>query len=350
MPQETQGGNTMKFRDYYEILGVTETATADEIKRAYRKKARQYHPDVSKEDDAEEQFKLVGEAYEVLRDPARRQEYDQLKKHGYRNGDEFHGGGNWQGQWQPGANPFSGAGGGDFSDFFNAIFGSMGQAGAQPGQAGPHGFERGFERGFQGGFGADFGNAGGGQNAASGSDVRIRVRVSLEQAYKGGKTTLKVPAKDGNGQRSLSVNIPAGVVDGQQLRLRGQGRISPMSARAGDLLLTIEIKEHELFTVDGADVLLQVPVTPLESLDGVTLAVPTLGGEVSLKVPPRTQSGTRLRLRGRGLPASSIGDQYVTIQIALPSEITPKQRELLREFDALAEGDLRSWQRGSTPA
>lgn len=346
----------MKFRDYYEILGVTETATADEIKRAYRKKARQYHPDVSEENDAEEQFKLVGEAYEVLRDPARRQEYDQLKKHGYRNGDEFHGGGNWQGQWQTGGSPFAGAG--DFSDFFNAIFGSMGQAGAQPGQAGARGFEGGFEggfnggfdKGFQGGVGPDFRNTTGGPGGASGSDVRIRVRVSLEQAYKGGKTTIKVPAKNGNSQRSLSVSIPAGVVDGQQLRLRGQGRASPVGARAGDLLLTIEIKEHELFAVDGADVLLQVPVTPLESVEGVTLSVPTLGGEVSLKVPPKTQSGTRLRLRGRGLPASSIGDQYVTIQIAVPSTLSARQKELLREFDALADDDLRSWQRDSTSA
>lgn len=340
----------MKFRDYYEILGVKESATADEIKRAYRKKARQFHPDVSKENDAEEKFKLVGEAYEVLRDPARRREYDQLKKHGYRNGDDFRGGGNWQGQRQPGADPFSGAG--DFSDFFNAIFGSMGQASAQARAAGSRGFDGGLGPDFgAGGFsGAGFGSSAGNRGAGRGNDVQTRVGVSLELAYHGGKTNIRVPAKNGVGQRSLSVSVPAGVVDGQQLRLRGQGQLAAAGGIAGDLLLTIDIKKHAQFEVDGADVLLQVPITPLESLQGVTLSVPTLGGEVSLKVPPKTQSGTRLRLRGRGLPGKSTGDQYVTVQIALPEKTTDRQRELLQEFDDLTEGSLRTWPRGSTAA
>ena len=335
----------MKFRDYYEVLGVKESATEDEIKRAYRKKARQYHPDVSKESDAEEKFKLVGEAYEVLRDPARRDEYDQLKKHGYRNGDDFRGGrgGNWQNQHRPGAGGYSEAG--DFSEFFNAIFGSAG------GAARGAGFGSGFGAGGPGGFGAGFGGHPGGQGphhgrppagTGKGDDIRLRVGVSLELAYKGGKTTIKVPSKDGNGQRSLSVTIPAGVVDGQQLRLRGQGRQSAVGAKAGDLLMIIQIKQHALFEVDGTDVILPLPITPLESVDGVTVAVPTLGGEVSLKIPPKTASGSKLRLRGRGLPASPAGDQYVIVQITLPDEMSAQQRKLLEEFDAVVDDDPRA--------
>ena len=332
----------MKFRDYYKILGVSESASADEIKRAYRKKARQFHPDVSKENDAEEQFKLVGEAYEVLRDPGRRAEYDQLKTHGYRHGDNFQGGGNWQGQW--GADTFSGAG--DFSDFFKTIFGAAGAgsgfhgAASSGAGAGPAG--SGYGAGFGGPHADRQTRTSGRASPQSGADVRLRVRVSLELAYKGGKTTIKVPSKDGNGQRSLSVTIPAGVVDGQQLRLRDQGRQAGGGGRPGDLIMIIEIKQHDLFEVDGADIVLQLPITPLESIDGVTVSVPTLGGEVSLKIPAKSASGSKLRLRGRGLPASSIGDQYVIVQIAMPAEISAHQRKLLEEFDAAVNDDPRS--------
>lgn len=322
----------MQFKDYYQILGVNDSASADEIKRAYRKKARQFHPDVSKEKDAEEQFKLVGEAYEVLRNPERRAEYDQLKKHGYRHGDDFRGGAGRSGQWQPGAGSF--AGGADFSEFFNAIFGSAGMGGG--------GFR---PDGFGAEFGADFGagrhaNGGGAHGRSSGEDTKLRVRVPLELAYKGGKTTIKLPASDGREARSLSVKIPPGVVEGQQLRLRGQGNAH--RGRAGDLLLTIAIRPHDLFEVDGADVLLTVPVTPLEAIDGVTLSVPTPGGEVSLKIPANTASGSKLRLRGRGLPASPAGDQYVTVQIALPENLTSEQRSLLEQFDATVDADPRA--------
>ena len=334
----------MQFKDYYQILGVTDSASADEIKRAYRKKARQFHPDVSKEKDAEEQFKQVGEAYEVLRDPERRAEYDQLKKHGYRHGDDFRGGANWSGQWQPGAGSF--AGGADFSEFFNAIFGSAGMGGG--------GFRT---DGFGAEFGADFGpDLGAGRHAhggnaygrSTGEDTQLRVRVPLELAYKGGKTTIKVPASGGREARNLSVKIPPGVVEGQQLRLRGQGNAH--RGRAGDLLITITIKPHDLFDVDGADVLLTVPVTPLEAIDGVTLSVPTPGGEVSLKIPPNTASGSKLRLRGRGLPASPAGDQYVTVQIAVPENLTSEQRSLLEQFDASVDVDPRAHLRRSSVA
>ncbi len=299
----------MKFKDYYKVLGVTDSASQDEIKRAYRKKARQFHPDVSKETDAEEKFKSVNEAYEVLRDEKRRAEFDQLKKHGFKGGDDFRRPPEWQGDWK-----FNSAGGqrgsADFSDFFESLFGGAGGGSNDP-----------FTRGRQGPAGRH----------SKGDDIRLSVRVSLENAYQGGKTKIKVPAASGYPEKVLSVNIPAGVIDGQQLRLRGQGR---PGATNGDLILTIKLKSHELFEVDGANITLNLPVTPSESVEGTRLHVPTLAGRVSVKIPPGTTSGTRLRIRGRGLPAETVGDQFVVVQIALPEKLSDGDRSALKALES----------------
>lgn len=316
----------MKFKDYYQILGVDDSATQDEIKRAYRKKARLYHPDVSTEANAEEQFKSINEAYEVLKDEKRRAEFDQLKKHGFRGGDEFKRPDGWQGDWNfdPGGfnpdsfNPDSFNQGGDFSDFFESIFGrASGQAGGY--RSRPHQHSRG--------------------RHSQGDDIRLSVRVSLENAFRGGKTRLKVPEAPGYPSKMLNVNIPAGVTDGQQLRLRGQGRPGAVN---GDLLVTIILKPHELFDVDGANVLLTLPVTPLELIEGATLNVPTLSGKVSVKIPPNTTSGKRLRLKHKGLPATPPGDQYVVVQVKLPDDLNSASVAKLRELETSWDYDPRA--------
>ena len=327
----------MKFKDYYQILGVADSASADEIKRAYRKKARQYHPDVSSEPDAEEKFKSVNEAYEVLKDQQRRAEFDQLKKHGFRGGDDFRRPDGWQGDWNfnRGTTGQRGDfGGGDFSDFFESIFGRAGGFGGG-----------GFETGHRS---AGHGRHSGGRHS-KGDDIRLGVRVSLENAFRGGKTRITVPEAPGYPARPLQVNIPAGVTNGQQLRLRGQGRPGAVN---GDLLLTISHKPHGIFEMDGANVLLTVPVTPLELIEGTNLKVPTLDGEVSLKIPPDSKSGKRLRVRGKGLPASPASgqpaaDQIVTIQVAMPDKLDATSIQQLRDLETGWNYDPRAHFTGS---
>ena len=316
----------MKFKDYYQILGIEDSASQDEIKRAYRKKARQYHPDVSSEADAEEKFKSINEAYEVLKDEKRRAEFDQLKKHGFRGGDDFRRPDGWQGDWNFDTGNFGQSGdfrGGDFSVFFESIFGKTGGFGG-----------RGFDN--QANHGRHGTNRG---RHSRGDDIRLGVRVSLENAFRGGKTKITVPEAPGYPAKSLQVNIPAGVTDGQQLRLRGQGRPGAIN---GDLLLTISHKPHEIFQMDGANVLLTVPVTPLELIEGATLKIPTLDGEVSLKIPPDSHGGKRLRVKGRGLPATPAADQIVTVQVSLPDTLDARSVEQLRDLEASWNFDPRA--------
>lgn len=309
----------MKFKDYYQILGVDDSASQDDIKRAYRKKARLYHPDVSSEADAEEKFKSINEAYEVLKDEKRRAEFDQLKQHGFRGGDDFTRPNGWQGDWNFDPGSFSQSG--DFSDFFESIFG---QANGYPGgQARRNNGRQHHSRGRH----------------SQGDDIRLSVRVSLENAFRGGKTRIKVPAAPGYPSKMLNVNIPAGVTDGQQLRLRGQGRPGAIN---GDLLVTILLKPHELFDVDGANVLLTLPVTPLELIEGATLNVPTLSGKVSVKIPPNSISGKRLRLKNKGLASTPPGDQFVIVQVAMPDALDAASITKLRELETSWDFDPRA--------
>jgi curved DNA-binding protein len=266
----------MQFKDYYEVLGVPPGADADVIKSSYRRLARKFHPDVSKEKDAEERFKAVNEAYEVLKDAKKRAAYDQLRARGYRPGEEFRPPPNFDHDFDFGAGGAAGGDAGGFSDFFETLFGrTRGGGAAGPGVRRPR-------------------------------DSRARLEVDLERAYAGGAERVSVNGK------TLDVRIPAGVQPGQNIRLAGQG------AGGGDLLLEITYRAHPRFRVEGRDVSVIVPISPWEAALGGMIPVPTLGGEVELKVPAGTASGKRLRLKGRGMPGAVPGDQYVELVIQTP--------------------------------
>lgn len=283
----------MQFKDYYETLGVESSAGEAEIKTAYRRLARKFHPDVSKEQGAEERFKAVNEAYEVLRDKEKRAEYDRLKAQGYRPGEEFRpppgfgqGDGGFRYQQDFGQ-------GGGFSDFFESLFGG----GRGPGRA----------------------------QAAPAGDLRAKLAIALELAYTGGKQRIAV---DG---RTLEVNVPAGIAPGQVIRLAGQGRSG--GGRASDLLLEIDYRPHADFEVDGRNVLHTLAVMPWQAALGATLSVPTLGGPVELRIPPDSDTGRKLRLRGRGLPGKpSPGDQIVELEVRAPRAETEAQKTLYRQM------------------
>src|SRR5579883_35551 len=308
----------MEYKDYYATLGVPRTATGDEIKRSYRKLARKYHPDVSKEPNAEEKFKEVQEAYEVLKDDKKRQAYDQLGSQ-WQSGQEFRPPPGWKVY-----SDFGGNGGfedaedlGGFSDFFSSIFGGRGPA------AGGSRFHRGQQEFSQ-----------------RGEDQHAKISVTLEDAYHGANKTvhLQVPEVDAHGRmhhktRTLKINIPKGVTPGQQLRLSGQGMPGIGRAPAGDLFLEIDIEPHGLFTLQGKDVYLTLPLTPWEAALGAKIKVPTLGGAVDLKIAPNSQSGQKLRLKGRGLPAKpDAGDQYALLQILTPPAHTAEQKALYEKM------------------
>lgn len=295
----------MNYKDYYKIMGVGRDVSQDELKRVYRRLARKYHPDVSKEANAEEKFKEVQEAYEVLKDPEKRAAYDQLGTQ-WRSGQEFRPPPDWGRQFE-----FS-TGGDDagFSDFFASLFGQRSPFGQHRGGR-AHGF------------------------AAAGEDHSAKIQIDLEEAYRGGPKTieLQTPRVTGDGRvatqtRTLKVNIPAGVIEGQRIRLAGQGSAGLGGGRAGDLFLEVEFRPHRLFKADGRDITLQLPVAPWEAALGAIVQVPTLGGAVDLRVPAGAKSGQRLRLKGRGLPGTTPGDQYVEIRIVTPPADSPQAREI----------------------
>lgn len=294
----------MRYKDYYAVMGVDRNANADDIKKAYRKLARKYHPDVSKEAGAEERFKEIGEAYEVLRDADKRAAYDRLG-HNWRAEQDFTPPPGWQRtSGQPsGAGPgFDGA---QFSDFFENLFGGGGYRGA----------------------------------AARGEDQYAALTVTLEEAYNGATRAMRltIPKMDNRGQvsnemRTLNVRIPPGIQQGQQIRLAGQGNPGMGKGGAGDLYLEITISPHPLYRLDGRDLYLTLPIAPWEAALGATLTVPTLGGKVETKIPPGSQSGQRLRLRGRGMPGATAGDQYVILEIVTPRADTDRAQELYRQM------------------
>jgi curved DNA-binding protein len=295
----------VEFKDYYKIMGVERNATQDDIKRAYRRLARKYHPDVSKEPDAEARFKEVGEAYEVLKDPEKRAAYDQIgSRNDWRAGQDFRPPPDWNTGFE-----FSGGGyteANDFSDFFESLFGRF-RGGSQR------------ESAFH----------------ARGQDHHARALVSLEDAFHGATRTitLQMPRLDAEGQvvthaRNLNVKIPKGVIEGQQIRLTGQGAGGLGGGPAGDLYLEIAFQPHPLFKADKRDIHLELPVTPWEAALGRTVTVPTLGGDVQLKIPPGSQSGNILRLKGRGLPGNPPGDQYVRLRIVTPKADTDTAKAL----------------------
>jgi curved DNA-binding protein len=273
----------MQYRDYYEILGVTRGADADEVKRAYRKLARKFHPDVSKEKNAEEKFKEVQEAYEVLRDADKRAAYDQLGRD-FRNGQQFRPPPDWSQRFgNSGGQRFSDLNG--FSDFFSSLFGGSGAGGGNAGQTD-----------------ADAGH----------------LDVTVEEAFAG--TKRRVALNEHGRQRQVDVQIPAGVTEGQPLRIPSLGGRS-------SLIFRIRLRPHHLYEVTGKDVQIELPLAPWEAALGAKVAVPTLGGTVELTVPAGAQSGQKLRLRGRGFPGNPAGDQMVTIRLVTPAAQSASQKE-----------------------
>jgi curved DNA-binding protein len=301
----------MEYRDYYKIIGVERDATQDAIKRAYRKLARKYHPDVSKEPDAEARFKEVGEAYEVLKDPEKRAAYDQLGAN-WKAGQEFHAPPDWDAGFEFRGGGFAGGDSSAFSDFFESLFGP-GFTGAQ--------------------------NAGHGGFHPRGEDHHAKVLVDLEDAWQGAtrQITLQLPEVDSQGrlhtrERVLNVRIPAGIRQGQRIRLAGQGAPGPGAGPAGDLYLEIEFRPHPFYRVDGRDLYLELPVAPWEAALGATAKVPTPAGTVDLKIPAGSGSGSKLRLKGRGIPGKMPGDLYVNLKIALPAADNAAAQALYRRM------------------
>lgn len=299
----------MDFKDYYNIMALERDASQDEIKRAYRKLARKYHPDVSKEADAESRFKELGEAYAVLKDPEKRAAYNELGAN-WKAGQDFQPPPDWDAG-------FEFTGGGDssaHSDFFESLFGhGFGPAHTDHRQAGFH---------------------------ARGDDHHAKVLIDLEEAYRDATCdiTLRTPELDSNGhvttkQRTLNVKIPKGVKQGQRIRLSGQGSPGLGKGQAGDLYLEIEFKPHKLFKVEGRDLYLDLPVSPWEAALGATVKAPTPEGPVDLKIPQGTTAGRKLRLRKRGIPGTPPGDLYATLKITLPAADNDAAKELYRKME-----------------
>ncbi len=313
------------FRDYYEVLGVARDASAEDIRRAYRKLAREYHPDVNKDPGAEDRFKEISEAYEVLRDPEKRERYDRF-------------GANWKaGQdvsGSPGFDGFAGGPGGfttggfggerggfgtrvefgesGFSDFFESLFGS-GRTGAQG--AGFDGF------------------------SMRGSDQEATLELSLEEAARGGRRRISL----GSG-RDYDVNIPAGVVDGQRIRLAGEGGRGAGGGPSGDLFLRVRLKPDRRFRVEGRDLYVDVRVAPWEAALGASVEVPTLSGSTHVKVPAGSSSDRKLRLRAKGLPSprGKAGDLYATVKVMVPQKLTKEERELFEQLASVSSFDPRA--------
>lgn len=302
----------VEYKDYYETLGVPRDASQDDIRRAYRKLARRYHPDLNQEGDAEERFKEVSEAYEVLSDPEKRERYDSLGS-----------------RWRSG----EAAGGADFEDLF-------GQQGFGGGDArvefGDGAFSEFFER--------VFGDRGATATTGPlrGRDHEAVLELTLEEALAGGRRRLSL--EDG---RSFEVNIPAGVREGQRIRIAGQGASGRDGAPPGDLYLLVRFRPHPRFRREGDDLYLDLPVSPWEAALGATVPVQTLTGTAQVRVPAGSSSGRRLRLRGRGLPKrdGSRGDLYASVQIAIPKRLSDEERDLFEKLATVSEFDPRAGRR-----
>lgn len=312
----------MEFKDYYQILGVKEDADLKEIKKAYRKLALKLHPDMQPDSNSDEEFKELVEAYEVLKDSKRRAEYDELKKYGATSHDNFQPPPGWQSN-----NDFNGAhNGGDFSDFFNSVFGG------------------GFSQGPRSHQADDFSGF-----SDHGQDAEIEVPVFLEDLFSEAPKTIQfsMPSLE-NGQikhvnKTLKVKIPAGVVDSERIRLKGQGGKGPGQGRDGDLYLHIRLVPHPLFDVEGHNLVLTVPVLPWEAALGCKVEVPTLTGKISLNIKPNSQTGQKLRVKGKGLKMKTgVGDMIAVLKIVIPNTTSDEDKVLWQQLAELKHDDPRS--------
>lgn len=300
----------MEYKDYYQIMGVARDAGQDEIKRAYRKLARKYHPDVSKEPNAEARFKEVGEAYEVLKDPEKRAAYDQLGAN-WQAGQEFRPPPGWDAGFEFRGDDTSGPGAEAFSDFFESLFG----------------------RGFRTGRGGEY------AYRERGEDHHAKVLIDIADAYHGARKNITLRASEFDSQgrlqvreRSLNVQIPKGIKQGQKIRLSGQGAAG--QAGAGDLYLEVEFNPHAWYRPRQRDIYMDVPVAPWEAALGAKIKIPTPGGPVELRIPANMKSGGKLRLKGRGIPGNPPGDILVTPQVVLPPADDDKARQLYRSMQS----------------
>ncbi|MGE5396915.1 MAG: DnaJ C-terminal domain-containing protein [Chitinophagales bacterium] len=317
----------MKYRDYYEILGVPRGVSQKEIQTAYRKLARKLHPDVNKEPGAEERFKEINEAYEVLKDEEKRKKYDSLGKD-WRNGEAYSPPPGWENvifDFGSGGGGFQTGDVGGFSDFFESLFG-------------------------QGRTGRTRRAAGGGWSMR-GSDQEAELGLTLEEAYHGGKKTIRLDrleaGPDGGYSptaKEYTINIPVGVSDGSRIRLAGQGNPGQGGGSPGDLYLKVRLLPHSLFTVDGTDLNTRLVVTPWEAALGSKVEVATLSGKVNMTLPPGIQSGQKLRVKGKGLPgkAGEHGNLYVKIEINVPKELSPREKELFEELAKVSDFNPRA--------
>jgi curved DNA-binding protein len=304
----------VEYKDYYQIMGVGRDASAEDIKRAYRRLARKFHPDVSKEKDAEERFKEIGEAYEVLRDPEKRAAYDALGTR--KPGEDIRPPPDWQ--FDFGERTDAGA----HSDFFEQLFGGLGR--------------------------------GRGSFRSRGFDAAGQVEITLEEAFRGTERRLSLQrvALDERGRpqpaaRELNVRIPAGVIEGQHIRVAAQGQPGAGGGPSGDLLLEVRFLPHRWFRAEGRDISLDLPVTPWEAALGTTVRVPTLGGKVDLKLPKGSQTDRQLRLRGRGLPGDPPGDQFVILKIVTPEPRSAAEEALYKQMAATLEMNPRQAMEGA---
>lgn len=315
----------MEYKDYYDVMGVARDVTQDEIKRAYRKLARKYHPDVSHEPEAEERFKSVGEAYAVLKDPEKRAAYDQLGSQ-WHGGQEFRPPPDWDQnfEFRGGGSSGAGDGGADFSDFFSSLFGQMGGDGR--GAAGGR-------TGFQ----------------VQGEDHHAKISINVADSYTSVTRgiTLRLPEVTGDGHvvtrdRVLHVKIPKGVRPGQRIRLAGQGGPGMGDGKAGDLYLEINFSAGGRYRVDDTDVTTSLPVAPWEAALGTTITVPIPSGNVALKIPAGSAQGSRLRLKGKGLPAKTPGNFYVELEVVLPPADSDEAKAFYRKMQAELPFDPRA--------
>jgi len=296
----------VEYKDYYKILGVDRNATTEEIQKAYRKLAKKYHPDANKDPAATEKFKEINEAYEVLKDPEKRKRYDALGS-GWQHGQEFTPPPGWEEIFNFGTRRSSKGAGSFFSDFFEAFFGDSAFFSQSPFEART-------------------------KTTIKGQDIEAPLELTLEEVLKGGKK--KITINVGGQQKNLEVNIPKGVTEGSRLRLASQGAPSPTGGPSGDLYLRVHIKPDHRFGVNGHDLTMRLDLAPWEAALGSTVTIPTLTGPVQLKIPPGTQSGQVLRLRGKGLPkrTGGNGDLLATVRIVVPKNLTEKEKALFEEL------------------
>ncbi|HEX6198687.1 MAG TPA: DnaJ C-terminal domain-containing protein [Thermoanaerobaculia bacterium] len=336
----------MEYKDYYATLGVAKGADPDEIQKAYRKLARKYHPDVNKDPDAETKFKEIGEAYAVLKDEDKRKRYDQFGS-AWKQAQTRGGGGGAPPGWENvefdfdlgGGRvgfDFGGMGGAEgFSSFFEMLFGGGRPGGPRPG--GPGG---------PGGPGAGFRTGGPESWARKGADIEAPITLTLEEAATGGRRELVLTDPTTHRRKTVQVNIPRGLKPGQRIRLAGQGQEGSGGGKRGDLYLKIDLAEHPRFRLEGDDIYTELPVAPWEAVLGGEARLPTLDGEVTVRVPAGSSAGQKIRLRQRGFLRSATngdqrGDLYATLRVVVPKEVSGREKELFEELAEVSEFDAR---------